>query len=549
MPNLDYGAWAAARLRDGCALDALDLPRITGTWREWLGVCRALNGGDRRAAFDGWTRSHPERDSIIATVFAVPPTLTAYPEEAAKPFREISVYTDVPPLPAPARLTGAMERAASDTGAFLADYANYSNQIANTIPREMAEAAALSIASIAVARRLYFPTYFEPQIYPLLWILWVAESTVFHKTTALNVARRAIRQNMAHLLLPDESSSDRLIQDLAGMKPSNFEQLPLFDQARWRLGARHSGQRGIVIDEASSLFSGFRKDYNIGKVEVFLKAYDCDDEKVHSTVKHGNIYMRWLYMPMLGATTPAAIQSAANLSMWQMGFWPRFCVLVPERLFPDAIQHSDELISRPAVIDQTLTRLLEALPLPDDQAIYERGESPKSLEVTYTKEVWKHWVKYDDALSHTLQHPDATADDRLRKMYGRNPVKLLQVATLLAALDWDGMGAPHVAMSHYARAHQIVECWRVNAHRFVEVMDRPLTGEDRERRVLNTLAHLDEKQVAATTREIQRSTGWPRDQVDKLLQQMSADNLIVEEESANKRTRFWKAVVTHAAAN
>jgi hypothetical protein len=539
---IDYGAWSAARLRDGAKVDDLDHARIIGIWREWLGVCRASNGGDRRAAFDSWARSLPERDDIIARVFAIPPTLTVYPEPEKQALREITVYTDVPELPAPARITGAMERAASDTGQFLSDFADYIGLIVNTIPREMAEASALSIVSIAVARRLYIETYFDPQIFPLLWILWVAESTVFHKTTALNAARRMIRQLMGYLLLPNESSGDRLIQDLAGIKPSNFEQIPLFEQSQWRLGARHSGQRGIVIDEASSLFSGFRKDYNVGKVEVFLKAYDCDDQQVHSTVKHGNIYMRWLYMPMLGATTPAAIQQAANLQMWQMGFWPRFVTLVPERLFPDSIRHSDDLISRPAALDQTIATLLERLPEPDDSAIFEHGDAPKALAVTYSKEAWRHWIKYDDAMSHTLQHPDMTPDDRLRKMYGRQPVKLLQVATLLAALDWNGKGAPHVALSHYARAHQIVECWRTNAHRFVEVMDRPLTGEDRERRILTTIARLADKQLPATTRELQRATGWPRDQVDKLLEQMTNDGLIGPEESANKRTKFWRLI-------
>jgi len=548
--TVDYGAWAALRLREGVEIASLDTERIKAPWVEFLGVCRALNGGDRRAAYEQWTRHHPDGKRIISQVFAVPAHLVEYPEPPLAPVTEAVVYVDLPELPREARITQAMERAASDTGRFLAEYSAHVTQVANTIPTEFSEAAALSLASIAVARRLHFPTYFEPEIFPNLWVLWVAESTVFHKTTGLNIARRLIRSVMPHLLLPEETSGDRLIQEMAGMDPANYAQLPLRDQQRWQEAKLYAGQRGIAVDEASALFSGFRKDYNIGKVETFLKAYDCDPEKVFSTIRHGNIYFRHLYMSLLGATTPAAIQQAANLNMWQIGFWPRFVLLVPERMFPEKIQHSEELIPRPATLDRAITRLLGFLPEPEEPSFgTPHGEPPKSIAATRSTEVWKRWTQYNDALSHTLQNPDLMPDSRLRVLYGRLPVKLLKVMTLLAALDWDGQGGPRVEMCHFARAHQICEDWRASAHRFVEVMDRPLAGEDRERRLLNTIRTLtDDASHAATTREIQRSTGWPRDQVDALLDQMQKDGMIESTENESKRTRIWKVVERASAA-
>ncbi|MCS6909097.1 MAG: DUF3987 domain-containing protein [Anaerolineales bacterium] len=550
--TVHYGPWAIARLRAGADINSINPDRLTGDWRELYGALRVAQNGDRAAAFMRFVNAHPNGKAILQAVANVPPTLTEFPEpdEAAQNARDRRIVVEVPDLPKPARLTPAMERAAAETGEFLDTYAGYVKQIANTLPCDFSEAAALAIASIAVARRLHVTTYFEPAIYPVLWVLWVAESTIFHKTTALNVARRLIRATMPHLLLPDESSSDRLIQELAGIEPVNLHKMPHEQQSRWRKAMLHAGQRAIVIDEASSLFGSFRKDYNIGKIEVFLKAYDCDDEKTYSTIRHGQVTMRWLYLPMLGATTPAAIQSAANLQMWQVGLWPRFVTLVPERMFPERITHSDAPIPRPPSLDRTITALLERLPQPDETPEPGGGpqsKEPVSLDVAIAAEAWRHWTRYNEALSYDLQHPDVTPDDRLRKMYGRNAVRVLQTATLLSALDWAVSGrqeAPRITLAHYARAHQIAETWRVNAHRFVEVMDRPLEGADREARLIAMIRYLNARGEMVTIRNLTRYLNWRRDDVVVLLQQMTADGLLEEANSESSRTKVWRLIQT-----
>jgi hypothetical protein len=545
-----YGPWAIARLRSGAELQTINAERLTGDWRELYGALRLAQNGDRAGVFLRFVNTHPNGKALLQAVADVPPALTEYPEpaEATQNARDRLIVVDVPELPKAARISPAMERAATDTGEFIFTYAEHVKQIANTLPCDFAIGAALAIASIAVARRLHITTFFEPAIYPALWVLWVAESTIFHKTTALNVARRLIRATMPHLLLPDESSSDRLIQELAGIEPANLNKMPYEQQGRWRKAMLHAGQRAIVIDEASSLFGSFRKDYNIGKVEVFLKAYDCDDEKTYSTIRHGQVTMRWLYLPMLGATTPAAIQAAANLQMWQMGLWPRFVTLVPERMFPERITHSDEPVQRPQSLDKTIGALLERLPTPDETPELGgelKSREPRSLEVAISAEAWRHWTRYNEALSYDLQHPDVTPDDRLRKMYGRNGVRLLQTATLLAALDWavEGKGpAPRITLAHYARAHQIAETWRAHAHRFVEVMDRPLEGADREARLISMIRHLNVKGEPVTVRNLTRFMGWKREDITGLLQQMSADGLIEETTNETKRTKVWSLI-------
>ncbi len=541
-----YSAWAAARLRAGASLDSLDLDRLTAPWLEWVGVCRMLNGGDRRAAFDTWAHAHPDGTQLIAEVFDQPIQLTEFPDDVRPPaaIDPLVIDVTVPDLPAKARLTPALERAAAGAGQFLDLFTGYILEVVNTLPREMAEAAALTVVSMAVARRLCLPTYFD-DLYPILWTLWIAPSTVFHKTTALNLVRRLIREVMPHLLLPQESSNDRLLQNMAGIQPSNYDQLSLFDQEQWRLSARFAGQRGIVVDEASSVFGSFDKEYNRGKIETFLTAFDCEEQKVHETNKHGAIYLRHLYMPFLGATTPVSIQFANTTFMWESGFWPRFTLLVPERLFPAKSDRREGRVARPPELEQALRRLLHHLPEPAHSADpHAPPEPPQALTVTLEDGVWAHWQEYNEALSYEFQHPERVPDYRLRLIGGRLPVKLLRVALLLAALDWqpEQASAPRITLGHYARAHQITEGWRVNAYRFVELMNRRPDSAHHEQRLVEAIQRLTEAQMPATTRELVRLTHWERELVETLLRQMEADGAVERERSQSRRTEVWKVV-------
>jgi hypothetical protein len=510
-------------------------------WVEFYGICRYLNGGeDRRSAFDEWARNHPQGGEIFHLVGAISPALVDYPEpKESDPATDTALYVDVPDLPNAARLSPTMERLATESGRFVAEFSDYVHQVVNTLPREMSEAAALTILSIAVARRLYLPTYFE-DIYPILWTLWVAPSTVFHKTTALNLVRRLVRDIMPWLLLPEESSNDRLIQNMAGLKPVNWEQLKLWDQDRLRHGWRHAAQRGIVVDEASSLFGSFDKEYNRGKIETFLRAFDCADEVAVETNKHGIIYMRYLYMPLLGATTPTSIQFANNTFMWESGFWPRFVVLAPERMFPDRPHRKSERIHRPPALGHRIRQLLQKLPEPGEQTDPAAEPSPPpQLAVTMDQACWEHWLEYRDTLTYVFQNPKIVSDNRIKLMYGRLPVKLLRAAMLLAADDWpEGEAAPRITEPHYARAFQIAEQWRINAHRFVEIMNQPPQGEDLERRLLKTIEHMIQDGRPTTTRELARVTHWPRETLNSLLAQMNEDGLL--ELVAAGKTRVWR---------
>jgi len=55
-------------------------------------------------------------------------------------------------------------------------------------PDQFHESAALWLVGVAVARRLYLPMSWG-RVYPNLMVVWIAPTTLFHKSTALEIAR------------------------------------------------------------------------------------------------------------------------------------------------------------------------------------------------------------------------------------------------------------------------------------------------------------------------------------------------------------------------
>ena len=123
-----------------------------------------------------------------------------------------------PELPAEARIDPAIGK---DAGAWLDDYTAYASQISPMTPRIFHESAGLWLISTAIGRRLVLLMSFG-QVYPNLFIAWIAQTTLWNKTTALNVARDTARSSFPHLLLPQDTTPESFLADLAGREPDKL---------------------------------------------------------------------------------------------------------------------------------------------------------------------------------------------------------------------------------------------------------------------------------------------------------------------------------------
>lgn len=404
------------------------------------------------------------------------------------------------------------------TDHFTGLYVDYALKISPMTPPFFHESAALWLASVAIARRLKVPMPFG-DVYPNLFILWMAHTTLYRKTTALDIARRITRRIMPHLLMPQDSTPEAMLADLAGREPINLDSFNNTNKEIWKQGRNFAAQKGWTLDEVSSLLAGAGKDYNQGLTEALLRLYDCDEKFSRSTRSQGITIVENAYLSLLGASTPGALSTHINNNrLWSMGFWPRFAILTPEQR--PSWQEPQEA-EQPAQLDTILQNLLHRLPCPT------WPDSPQALTVTLSDGVYQTWQRYNKAVSYDLLTDDL--DERLHGTYGRLPTHVIKVAIILAALDWQNESAPVIQSYHLAHAIAICEKWRASTHRALE-MARNDESSQVEKRVIKQLGKYGTQ--GATLRTIhQTMRDKAAGEIESVLQQLVRIGMVEEEET------------------
>ena len=219
---------------------------------------------------------------------------------------------------------------------------------------------------MAIARRLMLPMAFA-NIYPNLFILWLAPTTLYRKSTALTIAREIASEVFPFLLAAQDTTPEAFLSDLAGVQPVNYSDFSDKDKANWVMERNFSAQKGWVLDEASGLLANAGKDYNAGLMESLLRFYDCDPSFTRATKNQGRIIVNNAYLSLLGASTPSCMAGHFNHQrLWDNGWWPRFAILTPEGRPPyqeaNGMRRPDDLTNR---LQKLITRLPNSTKFPE----------------------------------------------------------------------------------------------------------------------------------------------------------------------------------------
>ena len=403
-----------------------------------------------------WPDLPQDRDDLRPWLATQPPEtisrVTALVPGAA-PEAPPPELTDCPPLPDNARLDPAT---ANGAGRWVRVYADYADTISPMSPRSFHDSAALFLASTAIARRLVLRMP-HGDIYPNLFMIWVAPTTLYCKSTSLRIAEGLAWRLIPHLLSPQDTTPEAFLSDLAGREPTHYEDLSEEDKQEWQRGRDFAGQRGWILDEMSGLLAQAGRDYNAGLIESLLRFYDCSPKFTRSTRGQGRVVIRNSYLSLLGASTPAALSlHLLSERLWGNGWWPRFAIITPEAKRPEWRIPREQ--AEPAELVAGLEKLCGQLPTatwPD---------TPEPMPVTLGAGVFDAWQRYNEAMRYSLLTDPL--DPRLWGTYGRLPDQTLKVSIILAALDWpDYLSSPQIELSHLARALSICEQWRESAHR------------------------------------------------------------------------------------
>lgn len=158
---------------------------------------------------------------------------------------ELFMADGCPSLPREARFDLAEGRHA---GQWIDIYTRYAQGISPMTPILFHQSAALWLVAVAIARRLKINLGLG-DIYPNLFLMWLAPTTLYRKSTALDVARITAYKTMSHLLLPQDTTPEALLAELAGQSPEFLDDLPQTDQKTFYAGRDYAGQKGFILDE------------------------------------------------------------------------------------------------------------------------------------------------------------------------------------------------------------------------------------------------------------------------------------------------------------
>jgi hypothetical protein len=426
-----------------------------------------------------------------------------------------------PELPASAQ---TIYQHAAPCAAWLDAYIAFATQAAPMTPRSFHEAAGLFAVAVAVARRvaLYVGT---TAIYPNLYLLFVAPSTLYHKTTGMQQVLRLLRRaGLSDMLLPHRITPEAMVQELTTDFPGTFNTMSAQSKETWTRTRAIAAQRGWMLDEASRLLKSMRRENYAALLELLLDLYECPDHHDEQTVGRGRTTIKDAYISFFGATTPAtAGPFLADRELWASGLWPRFALIEPD-------EESDWHFHPPAMdvpqllIDQ-LVYMYHLFPVPhSDLAERVDSDGNKTREIVIANQteqaeavalapgVWDAWAVYDQAIHGFLRA--GAVDDHLFPAYGRLSTRVMKVAMLLAVMDADDQSGIRVELAHLARAQQIVERWRRYYHT-VWAVSAATEEEQTTDRILAMLS--DAGQAGLDTRSIYQPLHMAADEARSLL--------------------------------
>lgn len=461
-------------------------------------------------------------------------------------------YTPPPGIPElPDEATLIYEHIAP-CAAWLDDYIEFAQTAAPMTPYVFLEAAGLMVASIAVARRMVVRPS-TTAIYPNLFMLVLADSTLYSKTTGMRIVDGIFAEaGLSHMLLPQRMTPEAFVQDLGTTIPSTLSAWDIKEQAQWLKERAIAAQRGWVLDEASRLFDSFKRDFNTGLLPLMLDLYECPNLTREQTISRGRTLINDAYLSFFGAATPSSMHDhLQNKTLWTNGLWARFVIVVPDSrpdwcFFPPRLPYPPDLLGG-------LRRLAYRFPMPsaaieaasdhsgqERQAVVVRGKE-EPLSAGLGAGVWEAWEQYCKALRYTLLLK-GDVPPALYASYGRLGIQALKVAMLLAAMDGEGLPVT-VERRHFARAQHLTEQWRGMLHQVwgAGVVTEEATQSDR---VLALLAQTEGGWLA--TREIYRPLGIGAQEARGILEELVRGGQIepVSQRATNGRmVEGWRLLI------
>lgn len=353
----------------------------------------------------------------------------------------------------PRLLIAPEERAMAARDTFVDRYIAYGKRRTDA-PESFHEAVGLAALSVVVGRRavLHLST---GDVYPSLWLMLLADSTIYRKSTSMDYGQELIELVDQELLTPNDFTPQRFVAILA----------------------EHDG-RALLFkrDEFSGFYDGLnRLDYMAGLKECLCDVYDSRPfkrEKMKPRAAAGQeeskqdewrFNIREPFLSLLVGTTEERFFEVARPSDVNSGYLPRFAYVLPS---------GEARPSRP------ITELDVGTEQQRDSLAAELGEmAGRDIRLSATQEALARFNQYVADLE--AEARGAPNRDLVAIVGSRISWMALRIAELLAVADT----SQRIALPHLLRGMEVAEGWRQNAIRLLGGL-APSKFERRAQRLL-----------------------------------------------------------------
>jgi hypothetical protein len=468
--------------------------------------------------------------------------VNAGPPEQAKAQTSGESDVFVPPLPKEAQLSDRTLQAGERVSGFITAMVAWLEKLSPMTPRPMLLSGTHFAISLAVARRCCLPIY--KGVYPQFYILWVAPTSRYKKSTGSAPIRRLLEAAIPYMLLPEDMTPEAAQLALAGKRPVNYDNLPLHEKSRIDRGIPHAARRGMYIDEVSSLFGAMkRKDSMQGFEELLLKGADNPDRLSRWTVGEGYYVLRNFNLNLLGLTTPRALGRNLREDDWDTGLFARFLIMTPDCAAVYKLPSlTFEDMAPPSALVAGLQTIESAMPVPPSEIEMANGSAPvlPSIKAHMTGEVKAMLEAYSKAVTFSMLLEGANMpDERLHGGYSRLHEYAIKAALNAAIVDWalsGAQGVPIITEGHWAHGQQFAELCRASLHRLLSALE--VTEENKNERKL--LAILSRSPQGMTKRDLTKYTHLPVRTVEILLDMLLESGDVVAVQPEGRRTILYK---------
>ena len=383
-------------------------------------------------------------------------------------FVSIDVF---PPLPESAYLP---PEASQNVSPCLDTYIAYSKRYSPEGHEHFHEACFLWALSTVAARRVRFPLGDDG--YTPLMLVMCADTSLYKKTTTAKAAMKWLRSSsLGWFLGPKRTTPQKMVYDMAGVIPKNFNDLDKDKQEWVEKRLAFSGQRGWYTDEFGK-FVKSTQNANSPMADfqgLLLEMDSCEPVYDSGTILRGTEIVDKPYLALLGSMTPTNLRmnGKTGSEFWNDGFWARFAFIYAPKGSGTDDPFTDGDIPVPPYLIERLEEWHIRLGIPEARVepVIENEKDTGRLNVrkddlpettcVLGKGVRDAWVRYRSALKSIINSKGWNMTD-LNGNYDRLPTKAIRVAALLASLENNGV----IEMKYWAKAQEIIERWRRGLH-------------------------------------------------------------------------------------